>query len=313
MKAVVYRRYGGPEVLETADVPDPRLGPESVLIDVKAVSVNPVDWQTAAGDLDSRFDVHFPVIPGWDVAGVVARTGPTVTGYAAGDEVFGYVRRDSIGPGTYAERVAAPVRTIARKPARLTWEQAAAVPVAGLTAYQSLVGVLAVSAEDTVLVQAAAGGVGTFAVQIARALGARVVGTASPRNHDYLRALGAEPVAYGPGLAGRVRALAPGGVTAVLDMYGGEPLRASVRLLADGAGTRVVSLADDGVRELGGTFVFARPSAGDLARLARLADAGRLVPEIARVLPLDEAAEAFRLSRSGHVRGKIVLTPAGGG
>ncbi|MGS2646270.1 alcohol dehydrogenase catalytic domain-containing protein [Streptosporangium sp. LJ11] len=312
MKAIVYRRYGGPEVLEMTDVPEPKLGPESVLIDVRAVSVNPVDWQTAAGRLDSRFDVHFPVIPGWDVAGVVAEVGPTVTGFAAGDEVIGYVREDSIGRGTYAERVAAPVRTVARKPAGLSWEQAATVPIAGLTAYQSLVHALRVGAGDTVLVQAAAGGVGSFAVRIATALGARVIGTASARNHDHLRELGAEPVTYGPGLEERVRSLAPAGVTAIMDMYGGEDLVSSLGLLREDARGRVVSLANDGVLEHGGTFVFARPSAEDLDELRRMIESGLAVPEVTTVLDLSEAAEAFRLSRTGHVRGKIVLRVSAG-
>ncbi|SEG90568.1 NADPH:quinone reductase [Thermomonospora echinospora] len=310
MKAIVYSRYGGPEVLEVREVPEPKLGPESVLIDVKTVSVNPVDWQTAAGHLDSRFDVHFPVIPGWDVAGVVARVGPTVTEFTAGDEVIGYVREDSIGRGTYAERVAAPLRTIARKPAGLSWEQAAAVPIAGLTAYQSLVHALRTGPGDTVLIQAAAGGVGSFAVQIGVALGARVIGTASAPNHDYLRRLGAEPVAYGPGLDERVRALAPHGVTAILDMYGGEALTASLGLLNDASKGRVVSLTNDGVLENGGTFVFARPSATDLQQLSRMVESGVLVPEVSTVMDLTDAAEAFRLSQTGHVRGKIILRVA---
>ncbi|MFI6452737.1 NADP-dependent oxidoreductase [Streptosporangium amethystogenes] len=312
MKAVVYRRYGGPEVLEMGEVPEPKLGPESVLIDVRTVSVNPVDWQIAAGHLDSRFDVHFPVVPGWDVAGVIAKVGPTVTGFTVGDEVVGYVREDSIGRGTYAERVAAPVRTIARKPANLSWEQAAAVPIAGLTAYQSLVHALRVGAGDTVLVQAAAGGVGSFAVQIAAALGARVIGTASARNHDYLRGLGAEPVTYGPGLGERVRALAPAGVSAIVDMYGGETLVSSLDLLREDARGRVVSLTNDGVLEHGGVFVFARPSTADLDELRQMIESGLVVPEIATVLDLSEAAEAFRLSQSGHVRGKIVLRVSAG-
>ncbi|MEV7966941.1 NADP-dependent oxidoreductase [Sphaerisporangium sp. NPDC088356] len=307
MKAISYRRYGGPEVLEFCEAPEPKLGPESVLIEVRAAAVNPVDWQIAAGHLDSRFDVHFPVIPGWDVAGVVSAVGPTVTEFAPGDEVMGYVRTDTVGRGTYAERVAAPTRTIARKPANLGWEQAAAVPIGGLTAYQSLVHALDVGLGDTVLVQAAAGGVGSFAVQIGVALGARVIGTASERNHDHLMRLGARPVAYGPGLADRVRALAPEGVTAILDMYGGDELTSSVNLLASDAKRRVVSLADDGVRELGGTFVFARPSQDDLDQLTRLIEVERLVPEVATVLDLPDAAEAFRLSQTGHTRGKIVL------
>ncbi|TMR00539.1 NADP-dependent oxidoreductase [Actinomadura soli] len=311
MKAVVFSRYGGPEVLEVRDVPEPKLGPESVLVDVRTVSVNPVDWQIAAGHLDSRFDVRFPVIPGWDVAGVVAEIGPTVTEFAVGDEVIGYVREDSIGRGTYAERVAAPLRTVARKPMNLGWEQAAAMPIAGLTAYQSLVRTLRVGPGDTVLIQAAAGGVGSFAVQIAVAMGARVIGSASDRNHDYLRQIGAEPVAYGPGLNECVRALTPQGVTAILDMYGGQTLTSSLDLLSDESKGRVVSLTNDGILEQGGTFVFARPSKADLDQLTRMAESGVLTPEISTVMDVTDAAEAFRLSQTGHVRGKIVLRVMG--
>ncbi|MFE4606082.1 NADP-dependent oxidoreductase, partial [Kitasatospora indigofera] len=217
MKAIAIRQYGGPEVVEFTDLPDPRVGPDSVLVQVRAAGVNPVDWKVREGRLDGTFDVHFPLIPGWDVAGVVRSVGGAVTEFAPGDEVIGYVRKDSVEHGTYAELVAAPVRTLARKPAALDWAQAGGLPLAGLTAYQSLVKALRIKAGETVLVHAAAGGVGHLAVQIARALGARVIGTAGPRNHAYLRELGAEPVAYGDGLAERVRELAPGGVDAALD------------------------------------------------------------------------------------------------
>lgn len=193
MKAITYRTYGGPDVLEYGDVPDPKLGPDTVLIRVKAASVNPVDWKIQAGYLDGVMDTVFPVIPGWDVAGVVEEAGVGVTEFAPGDEVIGYAREDFVSRGTFAEYVAAPVRTLARKPVGLSFEEAAGLPLAGLTAYQALTRALNVGSGDTVLVHAAAGGVGSLAVQIARALGARVIGTASERNHDYLRGLGAEP------------------------------------------------------------------------------------------------------------------------
>lgn len=201
MKAITYQRYGSPDVLEYGDVPEPKLGADAVLVRVRAAAVNPVDWKIQAGYLDSVLDAVFPVIPGWDVAGVVEQVGVGVTEYAPGDEVIGYVREDMVGRGTFAEYVAAPVRTLAHKPAALDFEQAAGLPLAGLTAYQALTGALEIKPGETVLVHAAAGGVGSLAVQIARALGARVIGTASERNHDYLRTLGAEPVSYGEGLA----------------------------------------------------------------------------------------------------------------
>ncbi|MBF6469990.1 NADP-dependent oxidoreductase [Nocardia beijingensis] len=310
MKAIAYNRHGGPEVLEICEMPEPKLGPESVLIEVQAASVNPVDWQITEGQLSSRFDIHFPVIPGWDVAGIVSAVGPTVTEFAPGDEVFGFVREDSIGRGTYAERVAAPLRTVARKPANLSWAQAAAVPIAGLTAYQSLVHAMQIGEGDVVLIQAAAGGVGSFAVQIAVALGAKVIGTASPGNHDYLRTLGAEPVAYGPDLERSVRAINPGGVTAILDMYGGDTLTSSLNLIAAPERHRVVSLVNDGILQYGGKFVFARPDRSDLDQLTKMIEAGLITPTVTATMNLDQAAEAFKLSKTGHVRGKIVLTTA---
>jgi NADPH:quinone reductase-like Zn-dependent oxidoreductase len=306
VKAIVMNEYGGPDVLKLVDdAPEPKVGPDSVLVRVKAAGVNPVDWKVRQGDLDGLFETDFPVIPGWDVAGVVERVGPAVSEFCPGDEVIGYVREDHIGRGTYAELVAAPVRTLGRKPARLSWAEAAGLPLAGLTAYQALGKALAVTKDDTVLIHAASGGVGSFAVQIARAKGARVIGTASPANHDHLRSLGAEPVAYGEGLSGRVRDLAPGGVSVALDLVGGEALEVTPGLLS--ATGRWASIIDPSVIERGGRYVFVRPDAHDLGALASLADDERLSVPVARTFPLADAAEAQRLSAEGHTRGKIVL------
>jgi NADPH:quinone reductase-like Zn-dependent oxidoreductase len=303
MKAIVTHGYGGPEVLVHTDRPDPKVGPDSVLIRVRAAGVNPVDWKIVAGYLDPMMYVHFPFIPGWDVAGVVEAAGADATEYQPGDEVIGYVRKDEVEHGTFAELVAAPVRTLARKPAALSWQQAAGLPLAGLTAYQTLQRVGGRSGE-TALVHAAAGGVGSFAVQIAVARGLRVIGTAGERNHDYLRSLGAEPVTYGDGLADRVRALAPEGVDVALDFVGGV-VDVSQRLLKDR--TRMASIADDAVKAAGGHLVWVRPDTADLTALGELADAGRLTVPVHAAFPLSEAAEAFRLSQGGRTRGKIVL------
>ncbi|KQV16816.1 MULTISPECIES: NADP-dependent oxidoreductase [unclassified Kitasatospora] len=305
MKAIAIRQYGGPEVVEYTELPDPKVGPDSVLVRVKAAGVNPVDWKVRQGYLDGIIDAHFPLIMGWDLAGVVQAVGGGVTEFRPGDEVIGYVRKDTVEHGTYAELVAAPVRTLARKPAALDWAQAGGLPLAGLTAYQSLVKALGVQAGETVLVHAAAGGVGVLAVQIARALGARVIGTASERNHAFLRSLGAEPVAYGDGLADRVRALAPDGVDAALDLVGGDAVEVSATLVEDPA--RIASVADYGVVAKGGHYVWARPDTADLTELARLADAGQLTVPVASTFPLAQAASAQALNAEGRTRGKIVL------
>lgn len=305
MKAIVLHQYGGPDELTLQDLPDPKVAPGEVLVRVKAASVNPVDWKIGAGHLDAMMETHFPLIPGWDVAGVVEAVGLDVQEYAVGDEVIGYARKDSVQLGTYAELVAANVRLLAPKPAALDWTQAAGLPLAGLTAYQSLKR-LGVGPGDTVLVHAAAGGVGSLGVQIARALGARVIGTASERNHDFLRDLGAEPVTYGDGLADRVRELAPDGVDAAVDYVGGDAVEVSTRVVR--TPDRIASIADPGVEEVGGRYMWVRPSSADLTELGRMADDGRLTVHIDRVYPLAEAAEAWRVSQEGRTRGKLALS-----
>ncbi|PWI44753.1 NADP-dependent oxidoreductase [Streptomyces sp. ICBB 8177] len=304
MKAISTNSYGGPEVLEYGDLPDPKVGPDSVLVRVKAAGVNPVDWKIVAGYLDPIMNAHFPLIPGWDVAGVVEAVGADATEFAVGDEVIGYVRKDEVQHGTYAELVSAPVRTLARKPAALDWQQAAGLPLAGLTAYQAIRRV-GTRPGETALVHAAAGGVGSFAVQILVAEGVRVIGTASERNHDFLRSLGAEPVTYGEGLADRVRAVAPDGIDVALDFVGGGVVDVSQELLKDPS--RVASIADGEVTAKGGHMVWVRPDAEGLAVLGSLADAGKLTVHVDASFPLAEAAEAFRRSQEGRTRGKIVL------
>ncbi|WP_232533775.1 NADP-dependent oxidoreductase [Plantactinospora sp. KBS50] len=299
-------RYGGAELLVEQELPDPPVGPDTVLVRTRAVGVNPVDCKIRAGHLAAAFPTHFPLVPGWDLAGVVVAVGPAVSGLAAGDEVIGYVRRDEIQHGTYAELVPAPERTLASRPEQVSWAEAAGLPLAGLTAYQAL-RAAGVDEGDTVLVHAASGGVGHLAVQLARTFGAaRVIGTASERNHDFVRALGAEPVPHGTGLADRVRELAPEGVDVVLDVFGGAGLAASAELLTDAG--RLASIADPvGAAELGGVYVFVKPSTADLSVLAGLVDAGRLTVHVERTYPLAAAAEAQRVVEGGHVRGKLVL------
>jgi NADPH:quinone reductase-like Zn-dependent oxidoreductase len=306
MKGISYSRYGGPDVLEYGDVRDPKTGPDAVLVKVRAAAVNPVDWKCREGHLDGMLDPVFPVVPGWDVSGVVVQPGVSVTEFAPGDEVMGYVREDFLSRGTFAEYVAAPVRTLARKPRNVTWEEAAGLPLVGLTAYQVLVKALRVKRGETVLVHAAAGGVGSIAVQLARHLGARVIGTASEGNHDFVRGLGGEPVEYGEGLAERVRGLAPEGVDAVLDTVGGEALKVSANLLAPEG--RLASTADGDVVGYGGRYCWVRPDAEDLERLAGLVEQGVVSVHVSETFPLERAADAHRLNQEGRTRGKIVVT-----
>ncbi|MET7292787.1 NADP-dependent oxidoreductase [Streptomyces griseoloalbus] len=306
MKAISYSRYGGPEVLGLGEVEDPRVGPDSVLVKVRAAAVNPVDWKCREGYLDQALQAVFPVVPGWDLSGVVVRTGPSVPEFTAGDEVIGYVREDVLCRGTFAEYVAAPVRALARKPRTLSFEEAAGLPLAGLTAYQVLHRVLEVKRGETILVHAAAGGVGSIAVQLAAHLGARVIGTAGAHNHDFVRGLGGEPVSHGEGLAERVRGLAPEGVDAVFDLVGGDALKVSANLLAPEG--RLASITDPEVVGYGGRYWFVRPDPQDLRRLSELAEQGVVSVHVSRTFPLAQAADAHRLSQEGRTRGKIVVT-----
>lgn len=307
MKAIAYSGFGGPEVLEWTELPDPPVGPDTVLVRTTAASVNPVDGVVREGTLKDYFPHRFPIVPGWDLSGVVERVGTAVTEYAAGDRVVGYVRRDDVQHGTYAELVPAPVRTLAKAPRDTGLATAAGLPLAGLTAWQALRAVR-VGPGDTVLVNGASGGVGTFAVQLAGILGARVLGTAGETSADLVRSLGAEPVAYGDGLVDRVQQLAPDGVDALVDFHG-SALAEAAALVSDAS--RVASVVDaKTVGELGGRYVFVRPDAADLAELVGFVDDGRLRIVVDRTLPVQEAAQAQQLSQDGHLHGKLILTVA---
>jgi NADPH:quinone reductase-like Zn-dependent oxidoreductase len=303
MKAITYSTYGNPDVLELTDQPMPKVGPGMVLVKVKTAAVNPVDWKIMAGGLDAVMDLVFPAIPGWDVAGVVESVGIDARQFQPGDEVIAYGRKDNVHGGSFAEYIALPERLLARKPASFDWNQAAGLPLAGLTAYQVL-NRLGLKAGETVLIHGGAGGVGSLGIQIAAAMGASVIATASEKNHEFLRSLGAEPVAYGDGLAERVRALRPDGVDVVADFVGGN-LEATLAVLADGG--RHASIADSDVEQHGGEWMWVSPVGADLQELADLVDGGKLRVDVAEVFPLDKAADAFRANMEGHTRGKIVV------
>jgi NADPH:quinone reductase-like Zn-dependent oxidoreductase len=305
MRGIAYDRFGDESVLQIRDdLPEPPVGPDVVLVRAHAAGVNPVDLGIRGGHLSGAYPHHFPIIPGWDLAGVVEQAGPSVVDFAPGDEVFGYVRRDDVQWGTTAELVPVPQRCLAHKPESLSFTEAGALPLAGLTAYQALAEVLDVGEGDRVLVHRAAGGVGFFAVQIAVALGAHVIGTASPRNHGFLRDAGAaEVLDYS---AGPISGQLSEPVDAVLDLVGGATLADAPKQVRDPA--RIVSIVDPGVRDLGGRYLFVRPDIHDLEELGRMADAGQLRVPIAKAFPLEQIADAHRLVAGGHVRGKVVVT-----
>ncbi|MER7537337.1 NADP-dependent oxidoreductase [Streptomyces sp. NPDC097704] len=308
MEAIVYEEFGGPEVLRhEAGVAEPEPGPGEVRVKVAAVGLNPVDWKRRYGWVEQFYPTTFPAVPGLEFAGTVDALGEDVTDLAVGDEVLGWTKT-----GAYAEYAIAG--TVAPKPAGLSWEAAASLPVAGETA-QRVLDLLRVREGETLFLHGAAGVVGSVAVQLAVAAGITVIGSASESNHGYLRELGAVPVAYGDGLADRVRAAAPQGVDAVFDAAGHGVLPVAIELLGGGeaAKERIVTIAATDAEEHGIVFsgVTGDPEAvrAGLTAQARLAAEGALTVRLAESLPLKEAARAQELSESGHVRGKIVLIP----
>ncbi|MGY1835250.1 NADP-dependent oxidoreductase [Blastococcus sp. SYSU DS0510] len=305
MRGIAYDRFGGIDVLQLRDdLPEPPVGPDTVLVRTRAAGVNPVDIGIREGNLAGFFPHHFPIVPGWDLAGVVEAVGPAVVDFAPGDEVFGYLRRDDVQWGTAAELVPAPQRCVAHKPESLSFTEAGGVPLAGLTAYQALTEALSVGEGDRVLVHRAAGGVGFFAVQIAVALGAHVIGTASARNHGFLTEAGcAEVLDYS---AGPISGQLSEPVDAVLDLNGGDTLSDAPKQVRDVS--RIASVVDPSVNGMGGRYVFVRPERHDLEELARMADAGQLRVAVAKAFPLAQTAQAQELVAGGHVRGKVVVT-----
>ncbi|WOX20518.1 NADP-dependent oxidoreductase [Streptomyces solicathayae] len=307
MRAVVVEQWGGPENLVEREVERPEPGVNEVLVRVHAAGVNPVDWKTrASGALIAWGEV--PVV-GWDLSGTVEAVGPGVGIFRPGDEVFGmplFPRQ----AGAYAEYVVAPARHLAPKPASLTHVQAAALPLAALTAWQALVDAAGVRHGERVLVHAAAGGVGHFAVQIAKARGAYVIGTASAAKHDLVRELGADEVVdY---RATRFEDVVSD-VDVVLDGLGGETAERSLKVLRDGGrlitlpGPDDVPAVRDGVRA---DWVLVEPDHLGLREVAALVECGELRPVVDTVLPLGEAAQAHAIGERGRTTGKIVLTVA---
>jgi NADPH:quinone reductase-like Zn-dependent oxidoreductase len=331
MKAVIAEKYGGAEALEIDDdLPTPRVGPNGVLVEVHATSVNPVDWKLRQGLLHAVMPVVFPVIWGIDLAGVVTEVGPSVTLFKPGDEVYGmkegYVAKTY--RGTYAEYVVVPEKSLAAKPRNLSYEEAAAVPVTALTAWQAMVNQGKLKPGQRVLIHAGAGGVGVMAIQIAKAFGAYVAATASTRNQDLLRDLGADlAIDYTREKIGDIRPkfdliLDGVGTSVWADSFralkvGGRLVTLTTPIPHQPAGkpkffaTAILGLVGGVARGLlGGKRLLVtrvKPRGGELEKISALIEAGKVRPVIEKIFVLDQIAEAHRLSEAGHVRGKLVV------
>jgi NADPH:quinone reductase-like Zn-dependent oxidoreductase len=300
MRALQYRSYGGPEVLEVADAPEPHAGAGQIRIAVRAASVNPIDWKQLSGAFSGGHAPDGPHYLGWDASGVVDEVGDGVTGVAAGDEVFG------LGSATEAEY--AVLDSWAPKAPAVDWSVAAAAAGAGEASERGL-RLLGVGSGGTLFIDGGAGGVGAVAVQMAVARGIRVIASAGRDNQDYLREIHATPVRYGDGVAGRVRAAAGGDVDGVFDVAGKTPIEELVSLVPKPS--QVLSIANFAATQAG-----ARVTGGGrdsepfqaLAEVAGLLAQNKLVIKF-QTFPLDRAAEAYRISLEGHLRGKLVLLP----
>ena len=300
MRALQFKAYGGPEVLEWAEAPEPHAGQGQIRIAVRAASVNPIDWKAVSGAMSGGQPMVGTGYLGYDAAGVVDEVGGDVTGVSVGDEVFGR------GRNTQAEY--AVLDSWAAKPASIDWAVAAAAGVAGETGERGL-RLLDVNAGDTLFVDGGAGGVGAATVQMALARGATVVASSSEANHDYLREIGATPVLYGQGMAERVRAAAGGPVDAVFDVAGKTPVEELISLAPEPS--QVVSIANFAAGQAGARVTGGGSDSRPMEALALVADLltqNKLVIKV-QTFPFDRAAEAYRISLSGHVRGKLVLVP----
>jgi NADPH:quinone reductase-like Zn-dependent oxidoreductase len=305
MKAVRFHAFGDPGVLRVEDVPKPSAQPGEILVRVHAAGVNPVDWKIRSGAARG-LNPTLPQIPGFDVSGVVDAIGPEVTSFAVGDEVFAYLSLKR--GGAYAEYVTVPASDAAQKPKKVDHVHAAAVPLAALTAWQALFDTAGLKAGDTVLVHGGAGGVGHFAVQLAKHKGAKVIATASEKNHAFLRELGADVlIDY---RTQKFEEIAKD-VDVVLDTVGDDTLERSYAVLKKGGFVVSIveppkkeTLAERGVR---GAVILVKPDGKELAEIAALIDSGKVRPEVSEIVPLAEAKRAHELSQGGHTRGKIVL------
>lgn len=306
MNAVVIEKYGSADELKHTIVDKPELKDNDVLIEIVATSVNPVDWKIREGYLKEKIQYNFPVILGLDAAGTVKETGKNVTKFKIGDDV--YTRPDITRNGTYAEYVAVDESLVAKKPDNLSFEEAASIPLVGLTSWQCLVDFAEINKDDRVLIHAGSGGVGSFAIQLAKAFGAWVATTCSTKNVDLVKSLGADKVIN---YEQEDFADVLGDIDVVFDTLGGGIHEKSYQVLKEGG--RLVSIAAQPSEELAKpkniktAFIFLDPDGEELAKIGEIIERGEIRPIVGKVMKLADIKEAHKLSESHHARGKIVI------
>jgi NADPH:quinone reductase-like Zn-dependent oxidoreductase len=313
MKAVVIEAFGGLDELKLKEMPIPQIQDHEVLIGVEYAAVNPVDWKIREGYLESALPHEFPVIPGWDASGVIASIGKHVKNFKAGDLVYTYCRKPTVHDGAYAEYVTFDAANVAKKPKNISFAQAAAIPLAGLTAWQALFDFCHLKKGQTILIHAGAGGVGGFAIQFAKYAGANVITTCSKNNFDYVKKLGADHIIdYSKeDFRDAVRKIAKEGVDIAFDTVGGDTLAKSLEIVKK-KGTLVTIVQRLGPEygskaQVKTGFVFVRPDGQELGNIAKLIESGIVLPPEIQEMRLSDAAKAQEMSKLGHTRGKIVL------
>ena len=313
MKACTIEKFGGRDQLKITDLPTPEAGDGEVLIRIHAAGVNPVDWKIREGRLIDMFPHVFPLILGWDLAGVIEAVGHSARRFAPGDEVYAYARRPVAQNGTYAEYIALPESYVTHKPANLSMPEAASIPLTALTAYQALFDAGRLNEGQSVFILGASGGVGSSAVQLAAVKGARIIALASSRNRDYLKSLGAETVIdYERGdFIQSLGEVVPNGVDLVFDCHGGDTLeRGQLCARVGGSLVSITEMVDEESlrqRDVRFAFTFVEPNVPQLDHIRELIQSGRFRANVTQAFTLDQVAKAHEKIETGHTRGKIVL------
>ncbi|MBL6908585.1 MAG: NADP-dependent oxidoreductase [Luminiphilus sp.] len=315
MKAIFYEQHGTAEVLQVGERPTPEPQDNEVLVEVVATSVNPIDRRLRSGELQEYITRTFPVVPGWDLAGKIAKVGAKVTDWKIGDEVLGLAFTWSIQHGSYAEYCPIDTASITEKPASISFEQAAALPLVSLTAWQALSEFGQLKAGQSVFIQAGAGGVGSVAIPMAKHLGAKVYTTTSSKNHDYVKSLGADVIIdyNAEDYESALRQQEPNGVDLVLEaLLGNGTAEAAIRLTKDGGRVAYMNneppeMDEIELRNIKAEFLHHRPDGAMLRELVDLYESGRISLPKVQVRPLEEAMDAHLESEKGHTQGKIVL------
>lgn len=310
MKAAKYEEFGEPENVKVGQMEIPDLKEGEVLVKIKAAGVNPVDEVVLNGTYKDMMPHKLPVIPGWDMAGVIEERGHAARRFEVGDEVYAYARRPEVKWGTFAEYIVIPESYLSNKPGSISFEEAAAIPLAGLTAYQALYEAGGLKEGQTVLILGASGGVGSYAIQLAKARNAKVIGVASKENHEYMRSLGADHcIDYHDRDVGEAtKEIFSEGVDLIFDCTSGKSMKESIKALkGEGKMVSILTQKEDIEEDIKFEFVFVEPNSAQLNHIFQLVENNKLKVNISKKYQLDEVSEALKQIKTLHTTGKIVL------